>query len=260
MNDQDVTRRILNQRRQRFPNLVPGLPANAAAYCRLDGPEMRIGFAMAPAGGAPGLVTAVVRYCVQRGLGIHWSVIPSHAGEEELAPALLAQAFREDESQRLMAHQGPLAAAPNPRLTIAPIRSWQEMVAYEHGSRAMFFDDPDPLPALVERRAHERMEEQNHGWCRYLGAHLEGHLVGGCYYTRWEDVPTIMGVYALPAARRRGVATTLLAQAIGDMMAAGSATCCLYVHHGNPAEQLYEHLGFVRLLDDVAFVRTSGWA
>lgn len=259
MNVQDITRRILNQRRQRFPNLVPGLPAHGAAYCRLDGPEMRVAFATAAAGAAPALVASVVSYCAARGLGLHWSVIPSLRGEEELGPALLAQAFREEESQRLMAHEGPLTVASNPQVTIQPIRSWQEMLTYEHGSRMMFFDDPHPLPSLVEMRARERMDEQNQGWCRYLGAHLDGHLVGGCYYTRWEDVPTIMGVYTLSAARRRGVATALLARAIGDMMATGCSTCCLYVRLGNPAEQLYRKLGFVPLLDEYTFVRRSGW-
>ncbi len=47
----------------------------------------------------------------------------------------------EEERQRLMAHQGPLMAPSNPRVAIRPITSWQDMVVYESGSRAAFFDD-----------------------------------------------------------------------------------------------------------------------
>jgi GNAT superfamily N-acetyltransferase len=257
MNIQDVTNRILNQRRQRYPNAVPGLVASGAAYCRMDGAQLRVAFASAVAGMAPQLVARVVQYCDARGLGIHWTVIATRPGEAELPAALMEQAFREEESQRLMARAGPLVATASPRVEIHPLRSWQEMLAYEYGSRAMFFDDPNPLPLLVERRARERLEEQNNGWCRYLGAHLGGRLVGGCYYTCWEDVPTIMGVYTLLPARRQGVATALVVRAVSDLRAGGAATCCLYVRHGNPAEQLYAKLGFVPLLDECTYIRGS---
>jgi predicted GNAT family acetyltransferase len=62
-------------------------------------------------------------------------------------------------------------------------------------------------------------------------------------------VPTVMGVYTLPGARRRGVARTLLTRVVDEIVASRSEVCCLLVEHGNPAELLYRELGFVALAD-----------
>jgi GNAT superfamily N-acetyltransferase len=259
MDTRHVTRRILEQRRQRFPNTVPSLGVRGEAPYRLDGLQMRVAFARAGEGAAERLVAGVIRYCAARGFGVQWTVMPSRPGEAELLPALLAHGFLEEERQRLMAHQGPLAVPANPRMAIHPIISWQDMVVYESGSRAAFFDDPYPVSVLVERRARERLQDQEQGWCRYIAGYLDGQPVGGCYYTRHEDVPTIMGVYTIPSAQRQGAATALLARAVGDLLAAGSATCCLYVRHGNPAERLYRRLGFEPLLDEYTCIHESYW-
>lgn len=255
MDIQEITRRIVTQRQMRYPNSVPGVEGVGAAPCRLDGPRMRIAFAAAAPGAAAQLVAAVVGYCAPRGLAISWSVMPDRPGEAELLPALRAQGFRDDEGQRLMGREGPLALSPNPRITIVPITTWNTMRVYEYGSRAAFFDDPHPERATVERRAEERMREQRNGWCRYFAVMLDGRLVGGCYYTRYEEVPTIMGVYTVPAARRRGAASALLAHVVTELQASGYPACCLYVRHGNPAQQLYERLGFVTLLDEYTLER-----
>lgn len=133
------------------------------------------------------------------------------------------------------------------------------MRVYEYGSRAAFFEDPHPERATVERRAQERMREQQNGWCRYFATLLDGRLVGGCYYTRYEEVPTIMGVYTIPEAQRRGAASALLAHVIAELAASGYGACCLYVRHGNPAERLYERLGFACLLDEYTLAREIGF-
>ncbi len=254
MNTQDVMLRILAQRQRRFPSTVPGLNSTGVAPCRLDGRRLRVAFARAAPGRARELVARVLAYCAARSYGLQWSVMPAREGEQELAPALLAQGVRQDEGQRLMARGGRLAAASNPQVRVTPITSWQSMVEYETGSRRAFFDDPHPLSAVVERRAQERMLEQGRGWCRYFAAELNGVPVGGCYYTQYEDVPTIMGVYTIPAAQRHGVATTLLTTIVDELVAQGNDTYCLYVRHGNPAENLYRTLGFVPLLDEYTFV------
>jgi predicted GNAT family acetyltransferase len=85
---------------------------------------------------------------------------------------------------------------------------------------------------------------------------VAGRLVGGCYYTQYEIVPTIMGVYTIPAAQRQGVASALLAYVVGELLASGQHVCCLYVRHGNPAAQLYAHLGFMPLFDEYTFSHT----
>lgn len=250
MDIQEITHRIIAQRQMRYPNTVPGVGGAGVAPCRLDGPRMRIAFASAAPGAAAQLVAACVDYCAARGLAISWNVIPARPGEEALLAALRARGFRDEEGQQLMGHEGPLTLPPNPHFTIVPITTWNAMRVYEYGSRAAFFDDPHPERATVERRADERMRDQRNGWCRYFAVLLDGRMVGGCYYTRYEEVPTIMGVYTIAEAQRRGAASALLAHVVEELRANGHEACCLYVRHGNQAERLYRRLGFVTLLDE----------
>jgi GNAT superfamily N-acetyltransferase len=253
MDTHEITQRILEQRRQRFPAEVPGLDGAGRVPCRVDGRRLRIGFASAAPGRASQLVGSVLAYCAAHGYDVQWNVMPALPGESEIAPSLLARGLQEEEVQRLMAHTGQLSAARPPRVTILPLDTLQAMVAYEAGSRAAFYDDLHPLPAIVERRATERLHEQQRGWYRYVAALLDGRPVGGCYYSRYETIPTIMGVYTVPEARRQGVATALLAYTVRSIRAEGFAHCCLYVRLGNPAERLYRHLGFVPLLDEYSY-------
>jgi GNAT superfamily N-acetyltransferase len=250
MNMQDVTRRILDQRLQRYPTVIPGLNGLGTAPFRLDGLRIQVAFASARPGRGAQLVSAVLGYCATRRYHLLWHVIPQRPGESELGPALTGLGVHESESQRLMVHAGPITVMPNPRVVVVPITSLEAMVTYEEGSRVAFFDDPYPVTALVDRRARERLYEQERGWCRYFATHLDGLPVGGCYYTLYEDIPTIMGVYTTALARNQGVASTLLAHVVNQMLAAGVSRCCLYVRLGNPAERLYRLLGFVPLLDE----------
>lgn len=258
MNIAEITQRILDQRRHRYTDALPGLAPGGAAHYRLDGLQLRVAFATAAPGYAESLVAGVIRYCSLRGLGIQWTVMPGRTGEADLPAALLAHAFRREEAQRLMAHQGPLVVAANPRVTIHPIVTWQAMLTYEMGSRAAFFDDPHPVPAMAEHRARQRLQEQDYGWCRYYAGRLDGKTAGGCYVALYDDVPTIMGVYTVPEAQRHGVATALLAATVGGLVASGREACCLYVHQGNAAERLYRRLDFEPLLDELTFVWMSG--
>ncbi|HEV7129184.1 MAG TPA: GNAT family N-acetyltransferase, partial [Ktedonobacterales bacterium] len=257
MDSHEIVNRIMHQRRQRFPSKVPGLGANMSAACRVDGRQLRVAFASAAPGCAAQLVAGVLDHSVRRHLDVTWTVIPTLPGESELAAALRARAFLQEEGQRMMALAGPLVVAPTPQVTIAPIRGLQAMRSYEYGSRGAFFDDPQPAPDVVERRAHERLRELESGWCRYFAAQVAGRPVGGCYYTQYEIVPTIMGVYTIPAAQRQGVASALLAYVVGELLASGQHVSCLYVRHGNPAERLYAHLGFLPLFDEYTFSRAS---
>jgi GNAT superfamily N-acetyltransferase len=220
--------------------------------------RLQVAFASAAPGAAPQLASAVLAYSRAHGYQIQWHVMPQRLGETDLVQALTGLGLHEVERQRLMAHDGPIRSARNAHVTIAPIEQWPAMVSYEAGSRGAFFDDPHPIMALVERRARERLYEQERGWCQYYAAILDGRPVGGCYYTLYEDIPTIMGVYTIAAARNRGVATTLLAT-VGDILnSMGRPIYCLYVKMGNPAERLYRALEFVPLLEEVTLEATLG--
>lgn len=260
-----IVSRLVAQRRLRFPDPIPGVPAGHAAFARTEGQLLRVAYATCPPSAEYALVDYVVRHATTRGLGVHWTVVPAFPGEAALPAVLLARGFRQDESQRLMAHTGPLilpAGGTRREVAIHPIATWQEMLAYERGSRLAFFDDAHPHPSVVEHRARQRLHDQERGWARYYAAHLDGYPVGGCYLTLFEDIPTVMGVYTVPAAQRRGVATTLLAAVVDRLLGEGQPAHCLYVRLGNPAERLYRALGFAPVLDEHTFVRgyaEGGW-
>jgi GNAT superfamily N-acetyltransferase len=257
MEQADLVARIIRQRQQRYFESVPGIERLGQVPCRPDGPRLHIAFATALPGAAPALVDAVLAYCYQQGLSADWTVIPARAGEAELEAPLRARGLRVEEHQRLMAREGPITITPNARVSVVPIDTLDAMMVYEAGSRASFFYDQAPLREAVERRARQRFEEQARGWCRYLAAYLDNRPVGGCYYTRWEDVPTIIGVYTVQQARRNGVATALVSQVISTLGSAGNQACCLFVRNGNPAEQIYQRLGFVPLLEEYTYSRDA---
>jgi predicted GNAT family acetyltransferase len=110
---------------------------------------------------------------------------------------------------------------------------------------------------MVSQRATERWQEQQAGWYRYYAA-LDGQrLVGGCYASLFEDIPTVMGVYTMPQARHRGVAGRLVTYVACDLAGAGQAACCLFVEKNNPAKNLYTELSFVPLVDMLTYTRLA---
>jgi GNAT superfamily N-acetyltransferase len=258
MDTQDIARRILQQRMGRFSDSGPDLSPLGTARFRQEGTRLRVAFASVQPGAAGEVVARVQRHAGRRGMQVQWVVVSAHPGEEELAPALLAACFHPVERLLLMAHAGAVLAQPNPRIMIEPISAWQTMWHYEYGSRQAFFEDPQPEASIVNQRARERWREQEYGWCRYYVASLDGRMAGGCYVSLWEEIPTIMGVYTVPEARRHGVATALIQRAIADVISPGRTICCLFVKVGNPAERLYREIGFVPLLNEDTYTWDPG--
>jgi GNAT superfamily N-acetyltransferase len=249
MDTQAVAWRILQQRMGRYTDGGPSLGAAGSARYRMEAGRLRVAYATARPGHTGELVEGVVRYARMRRAQVQWTVTPTRSGEEQLTPALLAAGFEAIECLLLMAHEGPIGSAVNPRVEVRRIASWQEMWEYEVGSRQSFYDDLRPSDALVSQRATERWREHERGWCHYYKALLGGRHAGGCYVSLFEDVPTIMGVYTLREARRQGVATALLARTVRDLLPRENGLCCLFVEDGNPAERLYRRLGFVPLFE-----------
>ncbi len=253
MDTQEVTRRVVHQRLHRYTDNGPDLGAYGSARFKFDGLRLRIAFAAAQPGATDEVIARVVRFARQRGLQPQWTVMPQRVGEADFVEALPRAGFALHEALLLMAHEGYLHAPLNPMVTTRPVQSWDDMWAYEYGSRRSFFDEAYPQDVVVRQRARDRWREQEQGWCRYYIATLENRVVGGAYITLFEEIPTIMGVYTVEEARHRGVATALLAQTIGEIIRPGRDICCLFVKHGNPAEQLYRRLGFVPLVDELTF-------
>lgn len=256
MDIEDIKRRVLSQRMHRFPDTGPDLAGAGAARYRQETGRLRVAFAGIRAGRETTAIERVQRFARQRGIEVHWVVVPERPGEGSLSDALHAAQFRLDENLLLMAHEGFVSAPRNPTVIVSTIESQQAMWQYEYGSRQAFFDEQYPAEAAVSQRARERWREHEHGWCRYYAAALQGHTVGGCYVSLFEEIPTILGVYTAAVARRHGVATALLERAISDLAHNNRWTSCLFVKHGNPAERLYRQLGFVPLMDEQTWVWT----
>jgi len=249
MDRHNIARRVLAQRMERYTDVGPSLGSSGTAYFRQEPSRLRVAYASASPGQANDLVEAVMRTARIRRMQIQWTVVPERMGERDLSHALHAAGFALSENLLLMAREGPLVASISPHVHIALITSWQVMWTYEHGSRRSFYDDPHPSDALVNKRTSERWQEVERGWCHYYVAELGGQQIGGCYVSAYEDVPTIMGVYTLPEARRAGVATALLVHAVADSLRQRKDVCCLFVEHGNPAERLYRKLDFEPICD-----------
>lgn len=262
MDTDEIARRVLVQRTSRYTDAGPPLGAAGSARFRIESGRVRVAYANPRPGMERELVAAVQRFARMRRSEAQWTVVPQRAGEADLPAALLAAGFRVSEDLLLMAHAGRIPAAaslPAPVSTpvaIGRITTWQQMWEYEYGSRQCFYDDPYPSHATVTQRAGERWRELERGWCRYYGAWLNGRLVGGCYVSQYEDVPTVMGVYTLPDARRKGIAGALVVRCVAETITPGNEEVCLFVEHGNPAENLYRGLGFVPLVDS----RTYTWS
>lgn len=256
MNIEDTKRRVLAQRMKRYPDTGVDLAGAGSARFRQETGRLRVAFANIRHGREATAIEQVQRFARQRGVEVHWVVVPERHGETGLPDALRTAHFYLDENLLLMAHEGFTTAPRNPAVTVSIIETQQAMWQYEYGSRQAFFDEECPVEAAVSQRALERWREHENGWCRYYAAAIQGRAVGGCYVSLFEDIPTILGVYTVAAARRHGVATALLERAIADLAHNGRWTCCLFVKHGNPAERLYRQLGFVPLADEQTWIWT----
>ena len=270
MDTEDVLQRILRQRSIRYSESFPALVPLGRARFRQDGDRLRLAYASASPGRSNELAARIVTYARSQRLQVEWMVMPQRSGESELVPALVAAGFELTEDLFLMAHaQQPaltpalgaaettfsVKTAPSDGLhppvaaTIQPILNWQLMLAYEYGSRLCFYDEAAPSEVLVSQRATERWHEQQSGWYHYYAAVADNRLLGGCYVSLFEDVPTVMGVYTMPEARKRGVASRLLTRVVTDLEDRGRAVCCLFVERFNPAKNLYTELGFTPLTE-----------
>lgn len=250
----EIARRVLAQRVSRYSDVGPDLAPIGSARFRHDGRRLLVAYAVAHPGMAPTVVARIREYAREQRLHILWYVTPQAPGEEEFPAALLAAGFRLDERLILMGRRGAIQAPINPGVRIQIVTNFDAMRAYEYGSRRSFYDDDRPDERMVASRAGDRWRQQQQGWYRYYIALLNNRIVGGCYVTLWEDIPTLMGVYTVAEARGQGVATTLLCAVTEEITRSGRDPYCLYVKHDNPAKNLYLHLGFEPLSDEETYL------
>jgi GNAT superfamily N-acetyltransferase len=184
--------------------------------------------------------------------------VPERRGETELVAALGDAGFQKTEDLLLMGCADRVTSMSSRNITVSPILNRQLMQAYEYGSRLCFYGEPHPEELAVTQRATERWNEAQAGWFTYYAALESGRLLGGCYASLFEDVPTLMGVYTLPQVRKQGVASQLVSYVVGDLLTSERDACCLFVERGNPARNVYLELGFVPLVNMITFFLDAG--
>jgi ribosomal protein S18 acetylase RimI-like enzyme len=79
-----------------------------------------------------------------------------------------------------------------------------------------------------------------HGWV----AVADESIVSAVLVSRFNDVPLIAYAMTDPAHKGRGLASALTEHALDSLAAAGEREVQLWVTEGNPAERIYERLGF----------------
>lgn len=90
---------------------------------------------------------------------------------------------------------------------------------------------------------------------RFFLGWLDGAATGTVATTLNRDGPIgIWGLATLPLARRRGVASTLLRQAINEARATSAGPLFLTTAWDNPSADLYAKLGFVALFHTRSFI------
>jgi GNAT superfamily N-acetyltransferase len=254
MDNQDVMGRVFTQRASRYRDAGPSLAPVGSARFRLESGRVRLAYASALPGKSRELVSMILRFAGARRLQVQWTVVPERMGETELVAALEEAGFQKTEHLLLMACNSRVAGTSSRDITVSPILNRQLMQAYEYGSRLCFYGESHPEESAVTERAIERWTEQQAGWFSYYAALESGRLLGGCYASLFEDVPTLMGVYTLPQARKQGVASQLISYVVGELLTSDRDVCCLFVERGNPAMNLYLELGFVPLADMITFI------
>lgn len=82
--------------------------------------------------------------------------------------------------------------------------------------------------------------------CRLFIGRIDGRPVGACDLFCYSGWGRIESVVTRPEARRRGVATALVAHAVAASLTMGCRVTYLFTEADSPAERLYRKVGFVR--------------
>lgn len=110
---------------------------------------------------------------------------------------------------------------------------------------------------IVVQRRLRRYRREHADWnYRFVVAYLNGEPVGTARLTD-EELPVVVGVATLPAARRRGVATAITT-ALAAKAVSERGACALYVERGSEAQSIYRKIGFEPLYRSRTWCRYYG--
>ncbi|MER5699522.1 GNAT family N-acetyltransferase [Streptomyces mirabilis] len=85
---------------------------------------------------------------------------------------------------------------------------------------------------------------------RSVVAELGGERVGYANWAPTGDAATLVTIHVADSARRQGLGGRLMARFAESARASGRTELRLGVHRDNPARQLYESCGYVRVGED----------
>lgn len=86
---------------------------------------------------------------------------------------------------------------------------------------------------------------------RHYLARWEGHPAGACVLFSYKGWGRVEEVATHPDFRRRGVASTVVSQAVSDSLTDGNYVTYLWTQAGGAGEKVYERLGFSLWATDV---------
>lgn len=198
-----------------------------------------------PAAEADATLTALVRHFETRAATPRVLLTPL-ARPADWPERLIRAGFIETDEREVFLTLLDSAEIPVvPDVTVAPAATPADLdrvVAVQHTG---FGGAPDDL-AQTQRRTHEHLARRDQPWpLRSYLALLDGEPAGGATARFGKDLTGIYGVATLDHARRRGVATALLARILADARAAGHDLVFLSAQSGSYAEGYYQRLGFV---------------
>ena len=246
---QALAEAVLLQRQERMNDSGPGLRGLGSARFQVSSTQLHIANAQIRDGKTDDFVNRIIHFAYDRHLAISWNVASLHSAPDTI-PTLLSHGFRVNETLRLMGRIGGLIQLPpQPGVTVDLVASINEMQEYERISAWGFNDIEHPSSERLLVKGRERWDEQQARWYQYYVGKLNGVIAGGAYISLWERVPTIYGVVTAPPARRHSIAAQVMYRLVQDTLQLGYPWTCLYVRVENPAENLYQLLGYTFLFE-----------
>jgi GNAT superfamily N-acetyltransferase len=224
----------------------PGSP-----FCKVAG----LGFAGLPEAGE---LESIERAFAGRGAEVRVEL--ANLGDPALATALvrrgyLLTGYENVLGRRLPAGSGPFGAG----ITVASVRReelpvWIDVVVtgFAHADEQGVATD-ERFPRETLERVFEDLVEAE-GFRQYL-ARRDGEPAGGASLRVGGGVAHLAGAATLPAHRRRGLQSALLAARLADAAAAGCDLAVVQTQPGSKSQQNVERAGFDLLYTRAVLVR-----
>ena len=218
-----------------------------ATYAGADSPFTKVsglGFAGLPAAGELDVLEAAYAEC-----DVPVQVELASLARHELGLALSERGYRLVSFENVLGHQldaGRRAPAPPPGLTVAEVsgelETWlsvmvEASVAADDQGLASHEDFSTQALAVAEAQLLES------GARPYL-ARLDGDIVGGGSLRVAGRVAQLGGAATLPAYRRRGVQSALIAHRLDAAAAAGCKVAVVTTQPGSKSQQNVQRAGF----------------